>query len=234
MKKTMLFIMCCCGLMTFGATAQKNAQEWGNYQYYAQENEHLRSATTVPGRVVFIGNSITAGWVNQHPDFFTRNGYIGRGISGQTSYQMLLRFREDVVALAPEVVVINAATNDIAENTGPYVEEYTLGNIASMADLARANGIKVILTTTLPSAHFGWNPAIKDAPAKITALNNRLREYAQEQGIPFVDYYSDMVNPEDEGQQAQYTGDGVHPNSQGYDVMEALITPVIESLLHSN
>lgn len=226
--------MCCCGLMTFGATAQKNAQEWGNYQYYAQENEHLRSATTVPGRVVFIGNSITAGWVNQHPDFFTRNGYIGRGISGQTSYQMLLRFREDVVALAPEVVVINAATNDIAENTGPYVEEYTLGNIASMADLARANGIKVILTTTLPSAHFGWNPAIKDAPAKITALNNRLREYAQEQGIPFVDYYSDMVNPEDEGQQAQYTGDGVHPNSQGYDVMEALITPVIESLLHSN
>ncbi|WP_025277731.1 SGNH/GDSL hydrolase family protein [Barnesiella viscericola] len=230
----MLFIMCCCGLMTFGATAQKNAQEWGNYQYYAQENEHLRSATTVPGRVVFIGNSITAGWVNQHPDFFTRNGYIGRGISGQTSYQMLLRFREDVVALAPEVVVINAATNDIAENTGPYVEEYTLGNIASMADLARANGIKVILTTTLPSAHFGWNPAIKDAPAKITALNNRLREYAQEQGIPFVDYYSDMVNPEDEGQQAQYTGDGVHPNSQGYDVMEALITPVIESLLHSN
>lgn len=234
MKKTMLFIMCCCGLMTFGATAQKNAQEWGNYQYYAQENEHLRSATTVPGRVVFIGNSITAGWVNQHPDFFTRNGYIGRGISGQTSYQMLLRFREDVVALAPEVVVINAATNDIAENTGPYVEEYTLGNIASMADLARANGIKVILTTTLPSSHFRWNPAIKDAPAKITALNNRLRAYAQEQGIPFVDYYSDMVNPEDEGQQAQYTGDGVHPNSQGYDVMEALITPVIESLLHSN
>lgn len=230
----MLFIMCCCGLMTFGATAQKNAQEWGNYQYYAQENEHLRSATTVPGRVVFIGNSITAGWVNQHPDFFTRNGYIGRGISGQTSYQMLLRFREDVVALAPEVVVINAATNDIAENTGPYVEEYTLGNIASMADLARANGIKVILTTTLPSSHFRWNPAIKDAPAKITALNNRLRAYAQEQGIPFVDYYSDMVNPEDEGQQAQYTGDGVHPNSQGYDVMEALITPVIESLLHSN
>ena len=226
--------MCCCGLMTFGATAQKNAQEWGNYQYYAQENEHLRSATTVPGRVVFIGNSITAGWVNQHPDFFTRNGYIGRGISGQTSYQMLLRFREDVVALAPEVVVINAATNDIAENTGPYVEEYTLGNIASMADLARANGIKVILTTTLPSAHFGWNPAIKDAPAKITALNNRLRAYAQEQGIPFVDYYADMVNLEDEGQQAQYTGDGVHPNSQGYDVMEALITPVIESLLHSN
>lgn len=226
--------MCCCGLMTFGATAQKNAQEWGNYQYYAQENEHLRSATTVPGRVVFIGNSITAGWVNQHPDFFTRNGYIGRGISGQTSYQMLLRFREDVVALAPEVVVINAATNDIAENTGPYVEEYTLGNIASMADLARANGIKVILTTTLPSSHFRWNPAIKDAPAKITALNNRLRAYAQEQGIPFVDYYSDMVNPEDEGQQAQYTGDGVHPNSQGYDVMEALITPVIESLLHSN
>lgn len=234
MKKTMLFIMCCCGLMTFGATAQKNAQEWGNYPYYAQENVPLRSATTVPGRVVFIGNSITAGWVNQHPDFFTRNGYIGRGISGQTSYQMLLRFREDVVALAPEVVVINAATNDIAENTGPYVEEYTLGNIASMADLARANGIKVILTTTLPSSHFRWNPAIKDAPAKITALNNRLRAYAQEQGIPFVDYYADMVNPEDGSQQAQYTGDGVHPNSQGYDVMEALITPVIESLLHSN
>lgn len=231
MKKTLLFMMCICGVMAFDATAQKNAQEWGNYQYYAEKNIPLRATSTVPGRVVFIGNSITAGWVNQHPDFFTKNGYIGRGISGQTSYQMLLRFREDVIALAPEVVVINAATNDIAENTGPYVEEYTFGNIASMADLARAHGIKVILTTTLPSDHFSWNSAITDAPAKIVALNNRLRAYAQEQGIPFVDYYADMVRPEDGAQQPQYTGDGVHPNSQGYDVMEALIKPVIDGLL---
>ena len=224
-------MMCICGVMAFDATAQKNAQEWGNYQYYAEKNIPLRATSTVSGRVVFIGNSITEGWVNQHPDFFTKNGYIGRGISGQTSYQMLLRFREDVIALAPEVVVINAATNDIAENTGPYVEEYSFGNIASMADLARAHGIKVILTTTLPSDHFGWNSAITDAPAKIVALNNRLRAYAQEQGIPFVDYYTDMVRPEDGAQQPQYTGDGVHPNSQGYDVMEALIKPVIDGLL---
>ena len=102
----------------------------------------------------YAGNSITEGWVRTHPDFFKTNGYIGRGISGQTSYQFLLRFREDVINLSPALVVINAGTNDVAENTGAYNEDYTFGNIASMAELAKANKIKVILTSVLPAAEF--------------------------------------------------------------------------------
>lgn len=229
MRRIVFLAMC---LFALGTWAQDNAQNWANFKYYAEQNKPLKASSTVSGRVVFIGNSITEGWANQHPDFFRQNGYIGRGIGGQTSYQMLLRFREDVIALAPEVVVINAATNDIAENAGAYCEEYSLGNIVSMAELARANGIKVILTTTLPSANFSWNPLIKDASSKIISLNNRLRAYAQEEGIPFVDYYADMVRPSDGAQQPQYTNDGVHPNSQGYEVMERLIKPVIDTLLY--
>ena len=108
-----------------------------------------------------MGNSITEGWVRTHPDFFKTNGYIGRGIGGQTSYQFLLRFREDVINLSPALVVINAGTNDVAENVGPYNEEYTFGNIISMVELAKANKIKVILTSVLPAATFKWRPEIK-------------------------------------------------------------------------
>lgn len=117
-------------------------------------------------RVVFLGNSITEGWVRTHPDFFKTNGYIGRGISGQTSYQFLLRFREDVINLSPALVVINAGTNDVAENTNPYNEDYTFGNIVSMVELAKVNKIKVILTSVLPAAAFKWRMEIKDAPQK--------------------------------------------------------------------
>ena len=131
-----------------------------------------------------------------------------------------------------EVVVINAATNDIAENAGAYNEDYSFGNIISMVELARANGIKVILTTTLPSSSFSWNPSIKDATQKITALNKRLATYAKDRQIPFVDYYSNMVCISNGDQLSKYTNDGVHPNSQGYDVMESLIKPVIDKVLN--
>lgn len=153
-------------MVEFYSFSQDNAQNWANFKHYAEQNKLLKATVIVPKRVVFIGNSITEGWVNQHPDFFKQNGYVGRGIGGQTSYQMLLRFREDVINLLPEVVVINAATNDIAENAGAYNEDYSFGNIISMVELARANGIKVILTTTLPSSSFSWNPSIKDATQK--------------------------------------------------------------------
>ena len=231
MRKILFFVLSffCAG--TLCVKPQDNAQNWANFKYYKSQNDSLRTDTRVSGRVVFIGNSITEGWKNQHPDFFDRNGYIGRGIGGQTSYQMLLRFREDVIELSPEAVVINAATNDIAENAGAYNEDYSFGNIVSMIELAQANGIKVILTATLPSASFSWNAAIKDASPKIVALNSRLQAYAREYNIPFVDYYAHMVRLSDGAQQPQYTNDGVHPNSQGYDVMELLVKPVIDRVL---
>ncbi len=165
----MLMAVFCLGASFIGINAQE--KDWASLQRYAQQNAELPKPEKNEKRVVFIGNSITEGWVNTHPDFFKNNGYIGRGIGGQTSYQFLVRFREDVINLSPALVVINAATNDIAENTGTYHEDRTFGNIVSMVELAKANHIKVILTTTLPAAGFGWNPSIKDAPQKIASLN---------------------------------------------------------------
>lgn len=210
-----------------------NAQnrDFGGLNRYVQENKNVPILGKKSKRVVFMGNSITEGWVNTHPDFFTDNGYIGRGISGQTSYQFLLRFREDVIKLFPALVVINAGTNDIAENTCPYNEEYTFGNIVSMVELARAHKIKVILTSTLPAASFGWNPSVLDAQAKILSLNARLKKYARKHKIMYVDYYEKMVYGENGALNPQYTKDGVHPTSEGYLVMEELIKKAIDKVL---
>lgn len=209
-----------------------NAQDrdFGGLNRYAQENKNI-TISGKPVKVVFMGNSITEGWVNCHPAFFTDNGYVGRGISGQTSYQFLLRFREDVIKLSPSLVVINAGTNDVAENTGAYNEEYTFGNILSMVELAKAHKIKVILTSTLPAASFGWNPSIKDAKVKIASLNARIKAYAHEHKIPYVDYYEKMVYGDNGALNPKYTKDGVHPTAEGYDVMEALIKEAIDRVL---
>ena len=213
-----------------GAVAQEK-QDWPNLGRYAQENIELQKKGTSQNRVVFMGNSITEGWVRNDAAFFADNGYVGRGISGQTSYQFLLRFREDVLKLKPALVVINAGTNDVAENTGAYNEEYTMGNIISMVELARANGVKVILTSVLPAAGFGWNASIKDAPQKIAALNNRIAAYAKEQNIPYVDYYKSMVYGDNKALNPAYTKDGVHPTLEGYKIMEALIKEAIDKTL---
>ena len=222
--KVMAFLSFLLG--AFGMSAE--TRDWAQLDVYAEQNAEVAKLPLEQRRVVFFGNSITWNWARFNPDFFTRNGFVGRGISGQSTYQFLVRFREDVVDLHPQVVVINAATNDVAENTHPYSEDRTFGNIRSMVELAQANGIKVVLTTTLPAAKFRWNPSIADAPQKIEALNKRLRQYAEANGIPFVNYYSAMekdgaLNPE-------YTADGVHPTLAGYAVMEKLILPVLEKL----
>ena len=198
---------------------------------YSKQNAALPQATKKDKRVVFMGNSITEGWVRTHPDFFKTNGYIGRGISGQTSYQFLLRFREDVINLSPALVVINAGTNDVAENTNVYNEDQTFGNIVSMVELAKANKIKVILTSVLPAAAFKWRMEIKDAPQKIQALNARIEAYAKANKIPFVNYYKVMVVDENQALNPQYTKDGVHPTSEGYDIMEPLIKSAIDKAL---
>ena len=210
--------------------AQKN-NDWARLGRYAKANKELPAPAKKEKRVVFMGNSITEGWVKIRPDFFEENGYIGRGIGGQTSYQFVVRFRPDVINLKPKLVVINAGTNDVAENTGPFDLQNTFGNIVSMVELAKTNKIKVILTSVLPAAKFGWNKSIKDAPAKIEALNALIKEYAKKNKIPYVDYYTPMVTGADRALNPAYSKDGVHPTAEGYEVMEALIKPAIDKAL---
>lgn len=209
--------------------AQK--RDFANLERYSKENAALPKPAKKEKRVVFMGNSITEGWVRTHPDFFKTNGYIGRGISGQTSYQFLVRFRKDVINLSPALVVINAGTNDVAENTQPYNEDYTFGNIISMVELAKANKIKVILTSVLPAAAFKWRPEIKDASQKIQSLNTRIEAYAKANKIPYVNYYQALVVTENQALNPQYTKDGVHPTGDGYSIMEPLIKNAIEKAL---
>lgn len=225
------FLACLCALfMSIGMSAQ-NHNDFANYRRYAAENAKLGKPVKGEKRVVFMGNSITEGWVNQHPEFFKKHGYIGRGISGQTSYQFLMRFREDVLNLQPKVLVLNYGTNDIAENTGPYNEDITFGNIVSMVELARYNKIKVILTSTLPARNFGWRPNIHNSMQKIRSLNARVKAYAEANKIQFVDYFSAMLAEDGEGMDSKLTPETVHPNGAGYDIMEALIVPAINKAL---
>ena len=209
----------------------QNDKDWGNLRRYAQENQEVKQWPQEQRRVVFMGNSITQNWASMRPDFFKRNGYVGRGISGQTSYQFVVRFRQDVIELKPELVVINTGTNDVAENTGPFDEDRTFANIESMVELARANKIKVILTSILPAAKFGWRPSITDAAPKIAKLNARIRDYAAKKNIPFVDYYSKMVKGENKALNPAYSKDGVHPTEAGYAVMEPMIKAAIDKAL---
>lgn len=218
-------------LLALGCHAVADDKDWGGLGRYEQQNQEVKQWPQERRRVVFMGNSITENWARMRPDFFRQNGYVGRGISGQTSYQFVVRYRQDVIDLKPELVVINTATNDVAENTGPYVEDRTFANIETMVDLARANHIKVILTTTLPAAKFKWNPRITDAPAKIEKLNTRIRDYAAKNSIAFVDYYSKMVAGTDKALNPAYSNDGVHPTEAGYAVMEPLIKAAIDKEL---
>lgn len=217
-------------LLCAGALTAQN-RDWAGQDRYARANSELPAPAKGEHRVVFLGNSITDYWPGHHPDFFSANHYIGRGISGQTSYQFLVRFRQDVIDLKPEVVVINAGTNDCAENSHPFNIDRTMGNIESMVQLAQANGIKVILASVLPATEFSWNRSIKDGPQRVIALNKRIRQYADAHNIPYVDYHSAMKAGEDGTMNPAYSGDGVHPNADGYTVMEGVVKPVIDKTL---
>ena len=201
-----------------------------NIKRYEAANKEIPAKQKKEKRVVFMGNSITEGWASAHPDWFKDNNYFGRGIGGQTSPQMLLRFHADVVALGADVVVINAGTNDIAENTGVYHPSFTLGNIKAMAEIAQANGIKVILTSVLPHDGFRWNPSIKDVVQKVDALNAEIKAYAAENKIPYVDYNTEMRDAKGAMKEG-LSNDGVHPFPDTYLLMEALVKPVIDKQL---
>ena len=216
--------------IALGTQAQKH--EFGNWKRYAKANKELGAPAKGEKRVVLMGNSITDGWPHTRPDFFKNNNLIGRGIGGQTSYQFLLRFREDVINLQPKVVVINYGTNDIAENTGPYNEDLTYGNVLSMVELARYHKCKVILTSCLPAGGFSWRPAITDGMDKIRSLNARVKAYAEANKIPYVDYFNAMLNEDGTAMNPKLANDnpGVHPNAAGYAIMESLLLPVIKKL----
>jgi lysophospholipase L1-like esterase len=201
--------------------------DWAFLAKYREADKEVAPPAAGETRVVFMGDSITEGWGRKAtataPDggeFFPGKPYINRGISGQTTPQMLVRFRQDVVELKPKVVILLAGTNDIAENTGKTTLGEIANNIVSMSDLARANGIRVVLCSVLPASEFHWHEGLEPAP-KIRALNTWIREYAAKNGLVYVDYYASMANSEG-GLKAELSADGVHPNQTGYDIMAPL------------
>lgn len=202
------------------------SQGWANFDRYMEDNKEIENCTAV-----FMGNSITQGWAQMLPDFFSENNYVGRGISGQTTSQMLVRFRPDVIDLNPKVVVILAGTNDIAENNGPISLEHICGNIISMCELAKQNNIKVVLCSVLPATDYNWSPG-KNPKEKIPVLNQLINEYAQKEDIQYVDYYSAMVD-ENRGLDTRYANDGVHPTKAGFDVMMPLVKEAIDKILQN-
>lgn len=201
-------------------------EDWPYLNKYRQENTKVLFPEPDENRIVFMGDSITEFWSSVQPEFFLGKNYINRGISGQTTPQMLLRFRADVINLKPKLVVLLAGGNDIAGNTGPSTLEMIQNNIFSMIELAQAHQIKPILCSVLPANHFYWKPKEKPADTIIT-LNKTLRHYAVAKGILFVDYYSQMAD-EHKGLKVDYTDDGVHPNQKGYEIMAPLIEKTID------
>ena len=203
--------------------------DWAFLERYRQANAQLRPPAPGENRVVFYGNSITESWAPLFDVQFPGKPYIGRGISGQTTPQLLVRFRQDVVALRPKVVVILAGTNDIAGNTGAATLPMIEDNIASMAEVAKANGIRVVLSSVLPVFDYPWRPGLQPAQT-IVRLNDWLRDYAASHGFGYVDYHSAMADGR-QGLQRALSEDGVHPNAAGYRVMAPLVEQAIEQAL---
>ena len=202
--------------------------DWAHLKKYEQSNSELKKIND-PNRVVFMGNSITEGWSFLDKDFFINNPFVNRGIGGQTTPQMLIRFKPDVVNLNPKAVVILAGINDIAENTGPVTIENIAENIISMAEIAKANEIKVFICSTLPAIDFPWSPGMEPGP-KVIKLNSILKNYCDSNNIPYVDYFSAMSDEKGGLKVPEYTtaDDLVHPNLAGYKVMEKIILKALE------
>ena len=213
------------------AADERLRNDWAELQRYRQANAELRPPAPGEQRVVFMGNSITDVWARYFPAMFPGKPYVGRGISGQTTPQMLVRFRQDVLALQPAVVVILAGTNDIAGNTGPATLAMIEDNFMSMTELAQRNGIRVVLASVLPVYDYPWRPGLTPAP-KIAALNAWMKAYAARVGAVYLDYYTAMVD-ERQGLRSDLTYDGVHPTEAGYRVMAPLADHAIQEALRA-
>ena len=201
------------------------AQDWANLAQFRAANAKLPAPVPNQPRVVFMGNSITESWAPLFPTQFPGKPYIGRGISGQTTPQMVLRFHQDVIALKPAVVVILGGTNDIAGNTGPSTLEMIEDNLAAMTEMAQANGIRVVLCSVLPVYDYPWKRGLEPAP-KIVALNRWMAQFAASRGAVYLDFHSAMAD-EKQGMRADLAADGVHPNAAGYAIMASLLEPAI-------
>lgn len=217
----LLFLICMSENLT--------AQDWANLSKYENENTLLSPKQVGEKRIVLMGDSITEFWLQIHSEFFEGKPYLDRGISGQTTAQMLIRFRQDVIQLQPDAVVLLAGVNDIAGNTGPTTPEKIFGNITSMVELAKANAIKVILCSILPANDFYWRPNDK-AAATIIQLNQLIKSYADKHHIPYVDFHAVMADASN-GLPKEFSNDGVHPNLKGYQIMEPLLEKAIQQIL---
>ena len=208
---------------------ERNRNDWAFLARYRDANASLGAPKPGEARVVFMGNSITDAWAKSFPAMFPGKPYVGRGISGQTTPQMLVRFRQDVVDLQPKVVVILAGINDIAGNTGPSTQQMIAENLMSMTEIAKANGIRVVLSSVLPAYDFPWRPGIGPAP-KVVALNRWIRCYAEHVGAVYLDYYGKLVD-ERGGLSKEMASDGVHPTEAGYRIMAPLAEAAIAEAL---
>ena len=203
--------------------------DWAHLKKYEKDNMEIKGIDD-PNRVVFMGNSITEGWLYFNKSFFIENPFINRGIGGQTTPQMLIRFKPDVVNLNPKAVVILAGINDIAGNTGPVTIENIAENIFSMAEIALANNIEVFICSVLPAADFPWSPG-KNPAEKVIKLNSLLKDYCNKNKLTYVDYYSAMDNGKGGLKVPEHTADDdlVHPNKAGYAVMEGVILKALNN-----
>jgi lysophospholipase L1-like esterase len=224
MQKLLAALFCC------GLAFSQSSTDWPNLARYHDDNAHLTSPAASENRVVFMGDSITDGWGRQYGQFFPGKPYVNRGISGQTTPQMLIRFRPDVIALKPRVVVFLAGTNDIAGNTGPMTLDAIEDNLTSMAELATANNIKVVLSSVMPVCNYIKPQTERRPPEKIIALNAWMKDYAARNGFVYLDYYSAMLDDK-EMFRKELTYDGLHPNDAGYEVMAPLAEKAIAAAL---
>lgn len=211
-------------------SAQDRLKDWPNLGRYRDADAQVQPPAAGEKRVVFMGDSITDGWGRKYGKFFPDKPYINRGISGQTTPQMLIRFHPDVIALKPKAVVILAGTNDLAGNTGPTTMEAIEGNLVSMVDLAKANGIRVVLASLLPVCDYIRPQTVRRPPEKIVELNAWMKDYAAKNGLVYLDYYSSMLDDKNMFKQ-ELTYDGLHPNDAGYAVMGPLAEKAIAEAL---
>jgi lysophospholipase L1-like esterase len=210
--------------------ATRTLQDWPALKRYRDANTTVAAPAAGEERVVFMGDSITDGWGKRYGQFFPGKPYINRGISGQTTPQMLVRFRPDVIALQPKVVVILAGTNDISSNTGPSTPEMIQDNMASMVDLAQKNNIKVVLSSVMPVCDYIQNQTRRRPNEQIIALNKWIKDYAAGHNAIYLDYYTPMLD--DKGVlKHELTYDGLHPNSAGYEIMMPLAQKAIDQAL---
>jgi len=226
-KSPKIFAVICCLFMNSIISAQ---EDWAQLDVYKEANKNMNEPAVTEERIVFYGNSITIGWLDAMPGFFEGKAYINRGISGQTTPQMLVRFRQDVISLEPKAVVILAGTNDIAGNTGPMTLKQILGNLISMSQLAKTNNVEVVLCSVLPASDYPWRPGL-EPNLKIPQLNAMIKEYAENNNVIYLDYFSALVNDAN-GMDKELAHDGVHPTKKGYEIMAPLAENAINEALN--